>query len=326
MDGSETIPTVDCADAAELLQRLRSLQTNPPRGQATWDRWAFRGQRDARWHLVPAAYRPGTLIGYENCQFSHIATGRDLDSAEQGQAEFTAVYEFLALADQVGLGVPGDSQVFRLRDKWEQVVGSTMGTKDWPPPAVLETLAIAQHHGVPTRLLDFTYDAEVAAFFAASDALRSLQEPQSDDEAERLAVWVLDLHFLFMAVTHRQMTSFTRVTVPRAANRYLDAQSGFFLYDKHAAREHAALLDLAAAQEASRLYALSDTGIQVPARPWKVGYRFTLPTRESAPLLDLLEALGINKAKLQPSFDNVVAVLKARQDKRLAANPERGWI
>jgi hypothetical protein len=38
---------------------------------------------------------------------------------------------------------------------------------EWQPPDIL---SLMQHHGVPTRMLDFTFSASVAAFFALENA------------------------------------------------------------------------------------------------------------------------------------------------------------
>src|SRR5947199_161566 len=48
----------------------------------------------------------------------------------------------------------------------------------------LEIFAIAQHHGIPTLLLDWSFDPLVAAYFAAEG---NIDEPASHD----LAVWAL---------------------------------------------------------------------------------------------------------------------------------------
>jgi hypothetical protein len=69
-------------------------------------------------------------------------------------------------------------------------VGHSIGTQDWPPQGLYEALAIAQHYGVPTRLLDFSSDPLIAAYFA-------VENPQSD--AEDIAVWAVDLQQISLA-------------------------------------------------------------------------------------------------------------------------------
>jgi hypothetical protein len=50
------------------------------------------------------------------------------------------------------------------------------------PESLLEWLALIQHHGGPTRLIDFTRSPLIAAFFALEE----------DSQAERCAVWGVD--------------------------------------------------------------------------------------------------------------------------------------
>lgn len=51
-------------------------------------------------------------------------------------------------------------------------------------PAIVEWLALMQHHGAPTRLLDFTYSVYVAAYFATEEA------------EQECAIWAVDAPWL----------------------------------------------------------------------------------------------------------------------------------
>src|SRR5262249_9551787 len=53
----------------------------------------------------------------------------------------------------------------------------------------LPALALAQHYGVKTELLDWTRSANVAAYFAAISAVRD--RTTSVHKADRIVVWVL---------------------------------------------------------------------------------------------------------------------------------------
>lgn len=61
-----------------------------------------------------------------------------------------------------------------------------------PEPRTLEWLSLMQHHGAPTRLLDFSYSIYVAAYFALENA------------AERCAVWAVNGPWAFQE-TYRML-------------------------------------------------------------------------------------------------------------------------
>jgi hypothetical protein len=291
---------VTCHNAVEFVERLRTilLEEIAPEMQA---RYIFRGQGDASWQLVPSAFRAGTILGYESRQFCRVSDGTSKQTWDEGNAEMTALLEFLRLGDIVGLDIPADHKWLRQWNPFHNVVGHDIGVQDWPPQELYEALALAQHHGVPTRLLDFTYDPLIAAFFAARYPPR---------KAERIAVWCVDLQAINVAAadTSRPVEI---VSVSRLQNRNLAAQKGLFLLDRAVSRAqgrtlHQALEDHISAGMRRGVLAAGSCAVR----------KFFLPTGECNALLDLLSKLGIDRAHLMPSFDGVVKELETRRERQ----------
>ncbi|MGA2722500.1 MAG: FRG domain-containing protein [Bryobacteraceae bacterium] len=292
---------IECRNAIELVERLRVLLLDE-KAPETVARYIFRGQGHSSWQLVPSAFRPGTTLGYESQQFCRVSDRTPKLTWDQGNAEATALLEFLQLADKVGLEIPADHKWLRQWNPFRNVVGDVhIGIMDWPPQELYEALALAQHHGVPTRLLDFTYDPLIAAFFAAV-------KPSPD--AEQIAVWGVDLQAINLAArdTGRPIEI---VTVSRVRNKNLDAQKGLFVLDRHAGPGQTRTLeqrleDHIRGGEERGVLATQSSAVR----------KFCLPTGECGVLLGLLSKLGIDRAHLMPSFDGVVSELEARRERQ----------
>ena len=95
----------------------------------------------------------------------------------QAFLELETLGKFFDSADAAHLPLPEDSQLLRHQ------LRSSLQIETWPPLEVLSLLSLAQHHGLPTRLLDWTRSQRIAAYFAARDAI--------ERETETLAVWEL---------------------------------------------------------------------------------------------------------------------------------------
>jgi hypothetical protein len=96
-----------------------------------------------------------------------------------------------------------------------------------PEGDILGWLALMQHHGGPTRLLDWTYSFFVAAFFALSDAVSF-----PDERRERAVVWALYRDAFKLAPQAPQ----ARMAVSRAIDGHswkedVGRSDGDYLYD-----------------------------------------------------------------------------------------------
>lgn len=258
--------------AEKLIEHLS------PTNRECWPRYRyiFRGQKRASHKLLPSSHRPfGKGVSAKD-----LWPGDEMHSYGQVCYELQMLRGFLDACDASGLQVPGDSPEVRtllysatfLLDK----------PSEWPPGPIQQVLATAQHHGVPTCLLDWTRSSWVAAYFAASGAVNEV------DSDEDIAIWALDTG------QKRFWDSVTLLEMPGGTAPNLAAQNGVFTVSKITSSDRD-VFDPIPLEQRSELW-------EHPTSELPAFIKMTLPASEARKLLILCHDLGIKGSVLFPGY------------------------
>jgi hypothetical protein len=179
--------------------------------------WCFRGQRESGWTLRTSFDRAVTVV----IPHGHYPLNRS--NVE-------------------------DEMLFRFQQQAHQFIPHLPSAED-----KLSWFALMQHHGAPTRLLDWTLSPFVALYFAVEEAAREFNDEQKQGNTESddgySAVWALNLDWLETQkenyleslspesqnavrnglLDQREVPLIVRVD-PRQASQRMAAQQGMFLW------------------------------------------------------------------------------------------------
>jgi hypothetical protein len=290
-----TLPHGECVDAQYVPNAERLLDLLNPRNDL-WggepSDWIYRGHANASWQLKASAFRDlpkkPPFANFARCgiQRGSRHAGWVPDEVPRWPERRALVERMLEQfrlgLDRSGLAIP--SRTPRVNPDEFNEKGSNME----PEREAFPLMALAQHNGLPTFLLDWTRRALVAAYFAAVEAA----DPDHGGSATHLAVWALMRADL---IDPTEGPFF--YDAPAGMNPNLYAQSG--LFTMHLAEDEPSLEELCARTR-------NLTGGSLPLR------RIMLPVSEAPKLLRLLSQEGINGASMFPGADGVVRGMREK--------------
>jgi hypothetical protein len=310
----------------------------------------WRGVGNAAHTLMPLALREQAIETLEGVARID-ADGVDFlsrDIPQQLQPQFQRMYRewcalqlFVRAANTQALPLPLADDIVALMQvpSDEAFVTFMLGKSlfdeihNWPPKELWSALALAQHYGMPTRMLDWTVDPLIAAYFAARSAVKRICKATSLSHVndEHMVVWFAN------GLALRRTSLFTSypsnvalvtphaadprcvihiITPPYAGNPNLAAQKGTFTLATGPALVTAPTERLAHDDVFQHIIArIGDVEtrrlvLNVPASSRVIFTRFLLSLREAPGLLKILARRGYDANRLFPGYGGSVLAIE----------------
>ena len=263
-----------CSTAEEFLTKLRP-QASLFEGGIT-STVLYRGVGNSDYDLVPSALR----ADYSAEKLVNQIKSLDPDNPDW-IVDVTVMRLFYQEANRNGLALPYVPQEFH---EALAVAALTPDIRGNMFRELLPVFGLAQHYGLPTRLLDWSFDLHVAAYFAARGGTKQLSQPV-DELPKEIAVWMVQSNFLG---EHVQV-----VHAPYSGNPNLAAQKGAFTFVYHI-------------HDATPLNVIS-TNVRQGRNDF---HKVTLPLTEAPILLVYLRTIGYDAARLFPGYSGVAESVK----------------
>jgi hypothetical protein len=293
-----------------LVKKFPDVHERFLREHSNWDpQWIYRGHGDTTHRLVPSAFRTlekdkksdeDLMLSVLELPSNHILTMKERQSAE-----LRLVCAFYKHSNRAGLSLPPLTHHLHKAllegDEETLISPEDRGIEPWPGKELWPLFGIAQHYGIPTRLLDWSHSPFVAAYFAAKSAIDKHLDP-----TKHLAVWLCATAFIKGT---EQDTRIQFIELASAGNPNMSLQQGVFTLltpEKDMPSELDSYVD-ALTHKAMACSRSKNHGIQ---QGFPVFLKLELPVTQAPALLKILSTLGYSSNRVFHGFQGAASAAK----------------
>lgn len=261
----------------------------------TYNRYVFRGEASSHNELIPSALR---IVNEKKlCYLSgYISPRKGIKNAmDQINCEELLLRKFYSKCDDNGLKIP---RIKRLR---YHNISNLLNSYDhrWIPDDYFELAGLAQHYGLPTRLLDWSFNFFIALYFALLNSKKNI---------EYCSVWAFAYSMIGNYFVNRQDKLI--VIVPEySQNPNLMAQKGVFTHWQIGKYTNQLENNPVDRRPLPELFS-SQIRTNETDDFSKLFYKINIPLKFKKELIVFLSTLGIDASTLFPGYDGITRSIK----------------
>lgn len=280
----------------------------------------FRGENSDKNLLLPTALREDNKKKSFKTHFWTLTPNLSVKNigketeAMQVQAEYDLIKDFFDVSNVNGLKVPV-TDILRKKQDFDSILISNESI-DWIPEELEDIIALAQHYGVPTRMLDWTYNFNIALYFSCISGLRELN--RNINSNKRIAIWTLNKGFLDHYINDSSPLPLRFVTPYYENNPNINAQKGVLTYWKISVKSSIHYSNIGKKDKSVNRQPLDELLISEfsdkldDRQNQSLMYKLSLPVIECISIFGYLIQNNITASKLFPGYNGVEIELRER--------------
>lgn len=283
----------------------------------TQDGFVFRGEQSNTYKLLPGALRAEQVDNL-------FGGGKPIEDqwkwlTWQVRAEYTILREFYKIANDSGLKVPKvDAIAKNYVDVFSGELMHQAGFFKWISDDMAELAALAQHYGLLTRLIDWSYDIYVALYFACMGAIKDHTEKGLESN-DTMVIWALNAQYIQFLQPTTSRIPLNFIVPPYYNNPNLNAQKGILSYWEIDVPSDCEVARMLMEQRCIPLTDRTPLDMLLQnycnANPNKnehltLLYKFEIPVSECVPTYEYIMKLGYTAAKLFPGYGGATRKMK----------------